>query len=39
MACADLELLVRVARVEWDFLVISLLLPIHRLINGLLVGH
>jgi hypothetical protein len=37
-ACADPELLVRVARVDWDFFVISLLLlQICRLIGGLLV--
>jgi hypothetical protein len=39
-ACADLELPVRVTGVNWDFLVISLLLlPLRRLIDGLLVGH
>jgi hypothetical protein len=37
-AYADPELFVRVARVDWDFFVISLLLlQIHRLIDGLLV--
>jgi hypothetical protein len=36
-AYADLELLVWVARVDWDFVVISLLLQIHRLIGRLLV--
>jgi hypothetical protein len=37
-ACANSELLVQVARVDWDFFVISLLvLQIRRLIGGLLV--
>jgi hypothetical protein len=27
--CADLKLLVQVAGVDWDFLVINLLLPVH----------
>jgi hypothetical protein len=38
MACADPELLVWIAEVEWDFFAISLLLlQIRRLIDGLLV--
>jgi hypothetical protein len=37
--CADPELLVQIARVNWDFLIISLLLPVRRLIDGLLVGR
>jgi hypothetical protein len=36
-ACADPELFVWVAGVDWDFLVISLLLSIRQLIGGLLV--
>jgi hypothetical protein len=37
-ACADLELLVRIARVDWNFLIVSLLLTVHLLIDGLLIG-
>jgi hypothetical protein len=39
-ACADPELLVWVGRIDWDFLIIGLLLlPVRLLIDGMLVGR
>jgi hypothetical protein len=38
MACADPELIIRVAKISQDFFVVSTLLIICQLIGGLLIG-
>jgi hypothetical protein len=38
-ACADPKLLVRVARVNRNFFIVSLLLTVRLLIDELLIGH